>query len=150
LLVSACNSGKTGEQELKALTLEELVAQAPEMNDMNVSVEGLVTHVCKHGGQKMFLTDSAKNIDVLVRVSNSIPEFEVALEGSKVKVTGKIVVSLAEEVAEESHMEEHMENVEAGTVPEDCPTEEAMKEGKEEGAADITYYIEATEYAEIK
>ncbi len=149
LFITACNSNSTTQkQEIKSLTLEELSTQASELSDAIISVQGLVTHVCREGGQKMYLTDEEKNINILVRVSQSIPEFDIALEGSNVKVTGKVIVSMVDETAMEASQKEHMEN--AGmdeTAKENCPTEEAMEEGK---TADITYYIEAAEYTELK
>ncbi|MFC2090077.1 OB-fold nucleic acid binding domain-containing protein [Bacteroidota bacterium] len=140
LLIFSCTSNNSKVEDIKALTLEELTVQAADLNEATISVEGLVTHVCKHGGQKMFLTDETKNIDILVQVSNSIPEFDVALEGSNVKVTGKVIVSVVDE-----SMEEH-----EGEKEENCPTEEAMKKDGEACATNITYYIEAAEYSELK
>lgn len=146
-----CNSGNdtANESDVKKVDISTIEASASELENQVVQVSGMVNHVCKHGGQKMFLTNDTTGTSLLVRVGPSIPEFDVALEGSNVEVTGKLVVSVVSNTEEEHDGEGH-EGV-ASQEPADCPTEEAMKaagEG-EECSTSITYHIEATSFKEI-
>jgi hypothetical protein len=158
IFLFSCNTGTKSNEEIKSITFEELTASADGLNEQLVSIEGIVTHVCKHGGQKLFLTDETKELNLLVKVTESIPEFDVALEGSTVQITGKVIITVAE-VKEEGHNhgdgEEHVhsgaEGSHEGEEEADCATEEALKE-KGEGDActsNITYHIDATSFKEI-
>ncbi len=145
VLVS-CNSvnkkSDVSNEGVKTLSLSELVASSGELKDKVVSVTGMVSHVCKHGGQKMFISDDSLDITLLVLVTESIPEFDIALEGSSVEVTGKLVASVVDNMEAEEHEgdakadEECETPVDTSKVPEMCTT-------------NITYHIEATSYKEI-
>lgn len=146
-----CNNGngKVDNTDVRKVDIATIEASASELENQTVQVTGMVLHVCKHGGQKMFLTNDSTETSLLVRVGSSIPEFDVALEGSNVEVTGKLVVSVVNNMEEEHDGEGH--GAVASSEPADCPTEEAMKaagEG-EECSTSITYHIEATSFKEI-
>ena len=151
-LLFSCNSRTTGEETIKQLTLQELVTSTADNMDELVSFQGIVTHVCKHGGQKMFLTDASKEISFLVRVSESIPEFEVELEGSTVQVTGKLIETLTEipEVSKtESHTDESINNDNASKA--ECATEQALEQSGEGETCktNVSYHLEATSCLEV-
>lgn len=146
ILLFSCNSATKSSQESKEITLEELVASATALKDELVTIEGMVTHVCKHGGQKMFLTNDSQDIKLLVRVSSSIPEFDVALEGSNVQVTGKLMVSVLEAEDPSEHRGEGTEAEE-----EDCAFEADTNETSKDDACTtkIEFHVEAASYKEI-
>lgn len=149
--IFGCNTekGKVDSTDVKKVEIATIEASASELENQTVQVTGMVLHVCKHGGQKMFLTNDSTETSLLVRVGPSIPEFDVALEGSNVEVTGKLVVSVVSNTEEEHDGEGH--GSVATSEPADCPTEEAMKaagEG-EECSTSISYHIEATSFKEI-
>jgi hypothetical protein len=150
-LLFACNTGNknTDSQEVRNLTIDAIQSSASEFENQTVQVTGMVLHVCKHGGQKMFLTTDSTETSLLVRVGPSIPEFEVTLEGSTVEVTGKLVATVVSNTEEEHEGEGH--GTAASAEPEDCPTEQTLKaagEG-EECTTTITYHLEAASFKEI-
>lgn len=55
-----------------------------------VEIEGLVTHVCKHSGKRLHLTSTATNEMIRVEATGNITQFERELEGSDVRITGKV------------------------------------------------------------
>lgn len=55
-----------------------------------VEIEGLVTHVCKHSGKRLHLTSTASNEMIRVEATGDINQFEKELEGSDVRITGKV------------------------------------------------------------
>ncbi len=140
-LLLGCNSGNNNKdrnsEEVTIVSVEELDHNASAFVDKHLQVNGLVTHVCKHGGQKMFITDESQNVNLLVRVSQSIPEFDITLEGSTVEITGKMIATVTEN-EEESH-------------EEDCEAESKMKAAEESKgiSTNITYHIEAASFREI-
>ncbi len=146
-----CNTenGQVNDTDVKKVNISTIEASASELEDQTVQVTGMVLHVCKHGGQKMFLTNDSTEASLLVRVGPRIPEFDVTLEGSNVEVTGKLVVSVVSNTEEAHDGEDHQ--AVASSEPADCPAEEALKaagEG-EECTTTITYHIEASSFKEI-
>ena len=146
IFLISCNSetGKKGgnSETIEIISIENLGNSAEDLGENLVQTSGLVTHICRHGGQKMFLTDESNEVHLLVRASSSIPEFELVLEGSILEVTGKLIATVAEVSDHEGH--EHSEE-------EDCAAEKKMKAnaGSDECAPNVTYHLEAISYKEI-
>jgi hypothetical protein len=142
----SCNSesGKKtkNSENIKAVPIEILESSAKELGENLVQTTGLVTHICRHGGQKLFLTDETNEVHLLVRVSSSIPEFDIALEGSTLEVTGKLISTVTTTADHDSN--EHSEE-------EVCAAEEKMKENADldESSLSVTYHLEAISYKEI-
>lgn len=143
IMVASCNqsgqktkgveTGKT--EEIIAATIEELLANPAEYVDMEVAITGMVTHVCRHGGQKCFVLADDGETQIRLVPGGDIDEFKIELEGSTLAVKGKFRV-LAPEQAEE-HLADH-ESKEHHAV--EMSHSEAEK-------ADI--FIEAIEFKEI-
>jgi hypothetical protein len=77
---------------------------APEMVGETVVITGMVTHVCKHGGKKMFIMDSDADIQVKITTGEEMASFPAELEGETVWVNG-VVEEIMQEVVEEEHAE---------------------------------------------
>jgi len=65
-----------------------------------VEVKGMVVHVCKHGGKKMFIIGEDPEKRVKITASDKVNVFEPELEGSTVMVQGIIDPIEEEEVPE--------------------------------------------------
>ena len=72
------------------LILDSLLAKTENYIDKNVSFKGTVSHVCQHGGQKMFLFSTSDEETMKVTPGENYSEFQVELEGSTIKVEGII------------------------------------------------------------
>jgi len=83
-----------------------------------------VDHVCKHGGKRMFIMGDKPEDRVKVESGEKIAAFDVALEGSDVKVIGVGQITKIDEA--------YLDNWEAEALAE----EEEHTEGEEEGAGD--------------
>ncbi len=142
----SCNSDSGKREEInevvRVIPIENLENSAMDLSDKIIQTTGMVTHICRHGGQKMFLTDDTKECHILVRVSSSIPEFDISLEGSTLEITGKLVATISEAMDHEGH--DHSEE-------EECAAETKMKEnsGSDECTTNVTYHLEALSYKEI-
>ncbi|MBM3404457.1 MAG: hypothetical protein FJY10_06160 [Bacteroidetes bacterium] len=65
-------------------------SMAPANVDSIIWIEGTVFHTCKHGGKRLFLIDGPDSITVEVTTGPDIAAFDAALEGSRIKILGKV------------------------------------------------------------
>jgi len=113
ILTGACNqtAQKEGESQTeraeKILTasIEELVSSPADYKDKEVAITGMVTHVCRHGGQKCFVLAEDGESQIRLVPSGKIDEFKIELEGSTVAFKGTFKVMSPEET--EAHVEDH-------------------------------------------
>lgn len=88
---SAGDAGIEGEEVVNNVVPVNDLLQDPESYvGKVVEVEGLVTHVCKHSGKRLHLTSPATNDMIRVEATGEIRQFERELEGSEVRVRGKV------------------------------------------------------------
>jgi hypothetical protein len=89
LFASCGNQG--GKEEAVAVAFADFETAAVDLVDKNVSIEGTVVHVCSHGGKRMFISDEEGEKRIKIEVSDETTAFTPDMEGSIVKVTGKVV-----------------------------------------------------------
>jgi len=141
--MASCNQTARNQEEAKAsvmekvvsATVEELVANPADYKDMEVAVSGMVTHVCRHGGQKCFILGDDGETQIRIVPSGDIDEFRIELEGSTVAFKGILRVMTAREA--EAHVEDHESKAHHAT-------EMAHSEAEK---ADL--FIEAHEFREV-
>jgi hypothetical protein len=89
VLITACgNKSGTGEAEGPTMTLKELLENPEPFTDKKIAVIGTVTHVCKHGGKRLHLTNTETNERLVVELGENMSAFARELEGSEIVVTG--------------------------------------------------------------
>lgn len=93
LLFVACGKTETDNTDSDAaagtaMKVTALLAEAGANVDMEMTIEGTVTHVCKHGGRRVHLTDIETNDKIRVEAPEGMPAFARELEGSDIVVTG--------------------------------------------------------------
>jgi len=87
-------------------TVDDVLANFEEMTEDEIKVCGKATHVCAHGGQRLFLA-AEESDDVMVVTTEDI--FSEDLVGQKLLVTGKIVLGAVEhnhDIEEDEHIED--------------------------------------------
>ncbi|MFO7668831.1 MAG: OB-fold nucleic acid binding domain-containing protein [Bacteroidales bacterium] len=99
LLVSACNQTSQSEKIVSA-TIEELLANPEEYENKEVAITGMITHVCRHGGQKCFILAEDGETQIRLVPGGDIDEFKIELEGSTVVVKGTFRVMAAQQAGE--------------------------------------------------
>ena len=144
ILLGSCNqSGKKEgttaeasqtEQVVKA-TIQELLAQPADYDGKEVAVSGMVTHVCKHGGQKCFVLADDGETQIRIVPSGDIDEFKIDLEGSTVAFKGTFKV--LNPVQAEEHVAVH-------DSKDHHDTEMAHTEAEK-----ADYFIEAVDFKEL-
>jgi hypothetical protein len=110
LLLVSCNQGTQKQTGLESETIlsasiEELVSNPEEFQDREIALSGMVTHVCRHGGQKCFVLAEDGETQIRVEPGEGIDEFKIELEGSTVAFKGTFRVLNAQEA--QDHIEDH-------------------------------------------
>jgi len=105
-LVACKNSGQTqqtsdtiSQDSVAILSVDEFLSNQVIYVNREVVVTGMVAHICKHGGQKLFLLGTDPEKFLRVNTGTGIAEFPVSLEGSNIEVSG-IVTEFELEAAE--------------------------------------------------
>lgn len=116
-LIASCSNQGT-EKDTKSpgvvITVDELLANPENYLEKEVTITGLVTHVCKHGGQKLFIAGEQEGITLRINTSDEISEFQLDMEGNTVLFTGVVKEMDDEFIAQslEEEKEHHGEDAE--------------------------------------
>ncbi len=101
---SCGNNSNTAEQnteeanEYSIVALDDLLENPDAYVDKPVKISGLVTHVCRHGGEKLFITTADEANSLKITTGGDASRFDVAYEGSVLEVEGvlkKLVIDEA-------------------------------------------------------
>lgn len=94
-ILSSCNqvsdksTNSTSSSDLiSEVEVAEILENPDKYDGEKLMVKGIVTHVCKHGGQKLFIMNDDSDQQIRVNTSDDISEFDVELEGSAVEFIG--------------------------------------------------------------
>ncbi|MCK5066033.1 MAG: hypothetical protein KAR16_01280 [Bacteroidales bacterium] len=129
------SSESTEVEQIVSATIQELLASPDDFDGKEVAVSGMVTHVCRHGGQKCFIVADDGETQMRIVPGGEIDEFKVEMEGSTVAIKGVFRVLNPTEV--EEHVEDH-ESKEHH--------EEEMSHSEAEKAE---YFVEAIDFKEV-
>ena len=93
LLLASCGTRTDQSQQADTsgtavLTVANFDSLAGKFIGKEIQIEGLVDHVCRHSGKRMFLVQTEGEGRVKVVTGETIPAFDVALEGNEVIVKG--------------------------------------------------------------
>jgi hypothetical protein len=80
----------TSDTKIAVVTPENFQEYAAQNVGKEVEIKGMVVHVCKEGGKKMFIIGEDPEKRVKINASNKIGAFEPDLEGNVVNVVGVI------------------------------------------------------------
>ena len=94
--MAACTGNQEKEQSTQSnepggpLTVDELMANGDAYANKNITLKGTVTHVCRHGGQRLFIIGSDPENRLKITTGPAISEFNIELEGSEIEISGKL------------------------------------------------------------
>ncbi|MCC8114658.1 MAG: hypothetical protein LIP03_11860 [Bacteroidales bacterium] len=132
-LMAACGKKADTQQEAVVYSVEQVLEAGDSLSGQEVTVEGVCSHLCKHGGKKMFLKDTEDGR--LLRVeAGELGSFPQETVGQTVKVTGELV----EQRIDEDYLmgwERQQEEAEAKAAAEAA---NAAANGAEVAEADTT------------
>lgn len=130
VVLTACGQKQEADQaEVKIQTVSQLLESPEQYIDKEVTLEGTVTHVCKHGGRRLHLTDLEPNVKIRIEAPEDMPAFARELEGSDIVVTA----ILRETRIDKADLDEWEAEVREGMEREnhDHATPSASAEGEE-------------------
>jgi len=97
-------------EEIVPVSLSDFDVKAEELVGKQVMLIGTVDHVCKHGGQRMFVIETGSEGRIKVTPDENIAAFKTDLEGQNVKLIGIV----EEQRIDEDYLKEWEEEVMAG------------------------------------
>lgn len=102
---------EASEQLTGAIDVDSLLAAADSLSGQEVTVEGVCTHICKHGGRKIFLMGSDDTQTIRIE-AGKVGKFDQKCVNSLVKVTGMLV----EQRVDEAYLENWENQLKAATA----------------------------------
>ena len=87
---------------VEVIMVADLLANPDDLVDKEIQVEGLVTHVCKHSGQRLHLSNEQGEGKIRIEAGDKIKRFDRELEGSEIVATG----ILRKQVIDEAYISE--------------------------------------------
>ncbi|HOJ03132.1 MAG TPA: hypothetical protein PK916_03930 [Bacteroidota bacterium] len=127
-LLSSCGekAAETKDAAGSALTVAQLFADPTPYAEKEVTLTGTVTHVCKHGGKRLHITDTKTNERIKVESGEDMAAFARELEGSDIVVTGV----LHETRIDKAYLDEWEQEVRDAAAAEAKEAKEAKKQSK--------------------
>lgn len=117
VLFTSCNSTNRNNdntattQQSSTTDVDGLLAKAGELVGKEVEVEGICTHICKHGGRKIFLMGSDDKQTIRIEAGD-VKRFDQKCVNSIVRVKGTLV----EERIDEAYLQKWEATVAAQTT----------------------------------
>ncbi len=114
LLLASCNTGATDSNTGKSEdgTIETTISglfEAPmDFDGKIVTLEGVITHVCQHGGDKMRIMQDGSDLTVQIMLGDYTGQFNADSEGTKIEITGTVETEVTniDELSDHQHEDE--------------------------------------------
>jgi len=133
------------QKEAVVLSIDDVLAQAPELADKEVVVKGTVMHVCQEGGQRCFLMGSGEEFTIRVEAGEKIGTFKQEQMGSELQIIG-ILKEVKTEAEAHNPGAEHGE----GQMQENAETQDAHKIlAENQASAEREFFIEGIAVKEL-
>src|SRR6056300_659016 len=82
------NQEANNNEKIVTASITELLATPEDYQDKEIAISGMVTHVCRHGGQKCFVVADDGETQLRIVPGGDIDEFKVDIEGSTMAFKG--------------------------------------------------------------
>lgn len=133
------NENTAEEKPAKVYSVDDLYANAAELEGKEIVVKGTVMHVCKQGGGRCFLMGSTEDMNIRVEAGEKIGAFSQEQMGSDLEIVG-IFKEVRTEADAHNPQGEHGEGEDH---EEDAETEEAHRViADAQEASEVVYFIE--------
>jgi hypothetical protein len=100
LMAFSCTNKKQSEkkatenqkqEQTEVVKVTQVTNQPENFVDKKITVKGMVTHVCRHGGKKLHISASDSDQKLRIKAGENMSAFEREIEGSTVLATGKFI-----------------------------------------------------------
>lgn len=117
LFFAGCGSATNSRQESDVIeiSISELLAEPFEFDGKNVRIEGVISHVCRHSGDKMRVLQDGSDLTIQVMLGNYTGSFGTESEGERVNLTGLLTAELIniDDLGDDHDCEDDLQAVEA-------------------------------------
>lgn len=135
---------ETPQIEATVLSIDDVLAQAPDLADKEVVVKGTVMHVCQEGGQRCFLMGSGEEVTIRIEAGEKIGAFKQEQMGSELQIVG--ILKEVKTAADAHNPGEHGE----AEMQEDSETQNAHKVlAENQASAEREFFIEGIAVKEL-
>lgn len=129
LILMGCKQGRSSLSDAIRVDLTEVKSRAPELMGKMICLEGMVVHVCRESGKRLFLGEESFKI----LATNKLPTFKIEWEGSDILAYG----FLKEDRIDESYLADWEKELQEGAqvkMKEETHTYDAESKGLDESA----------------
>lgn len=121
IMMAACanktdSSAQAETEASSALSIDQVVAQAPDLVDSLITIEGVCSHTCKHGAKKMFLVGDSTTLRV---EAGALGAFDTKVINNLVNVKGRV----REDRIDEAYLARLEEQIKANAAEKHGDTE---------------------------
>ncbi len=117
MILAGCGAGSESRQETITLeaSIQELLAEPFEFDRKNVRIEGVISHVCRHSGDKMRVLQDGSDLSIQVMLGDFTGRFGTESEGLRVILTGTLLAELTniDDLGDDHGCEDDRQAVEA-------------------------------------
>ncbi len=112
LSISSCQNKSKQADENAVLTVDEVLAKGETLTEKDITIEGVCTHTCAHGGRKIFLMGEDDSKTIRIEAGEGKDAFSKDCVNSMVSVKGKVM----EERIDEEYLMKWEEGIKAKTA----------------------------------
>lgn len=133
-------------------SINELMEVADQMLGKEVSLNGLVNHVCAHSGKRCILKNGKGDLSIRVEAVGELEGFEKEIAGNDIKVTGTLREKRLDQAAinewETEVLEKHKGEEESGHCSSEMANITEMRNWMKENKKDYysIYYLDGNSY----
>ncbi|HEY9113184.1 MAG TPA: hypothetical protein VIN10_00705 [Bacteroidales bacterium] len=106
---------ETLSSDVAVVQVAEFETLAGDLVGKTIQFSGTVDHVCKHGGQRMFIVDNESEARIKITPAEEVAAFNTELVGDQLLITGIV----EEQRIDEAYLMEWEEEIKAGSAMSD-------------------------------
>ena len=116
LIIASCSSHRSengqmaGSGQIIETSISDILSDPLEYDNKEVKIEGVITHVCRHSGDKMRVLQDDSDLTIQVMLGNFTGQFDTGSEGVRVMVTGTLMTEVTNMDELEAHSHEGEEH----------------------------------------
>ena len=136
-------------------TIDELMEVANTQVDNEVTVRGLVNHVCEHTAKKCFIVNETNELSLRINAGGDIDIYDKKLIGSKIQAVGILKEQRIDKEAIDNNEKEALANIDNEEEHDSCQAMlvnvEKMRKWMEKNNKDYyaLYYVDGLRYMVI-
>jgi hypothetical protein len=130
MIIVSCSSqqsdtGQTDSGKSLEVNISEILSDPLEFDSKSVQIEGVISHVCRHSGDKMRVMQDDSDLSILVMLGDFTGQLDAESEGRRVVLSGLLMTEVTN--LDELTAHNHDDGEEAHECESTLQAVEAMK-----------------------